>query len=375
MAHQHVALFYTLNYYLADINRVHQPVCSMITSLKSIELLGEYVAVLSTPEVKHRNEMDDKTATMAQMDAVVAYVLSPDEVIIIQDDDGSCAETHWVRMIRWEGSWDRLSSQARDLPPEFRGLAFYASVAYYLPWFMKALLMSDPSLCEAPRWLGRSPLEVAIKGNQVDAVKLLIQRGASPAEDCVCNCSIEKGPDGTRSVWIVCCTVLQLAMHAKDTEIASCLLEAGALVDRLGQNASSMIDKSIFYPINKTKGWDGKVEFIGALTAVHHAILKDNQELRKLLLRHGAVIGLTGNHGLSALHWAVASREEALVQRALKGGVHPRIRSAEGETALDLAHRIKFNTAASMIANLDYWGELSEVVRSRKVYFAFKDNF
>ena len=164
-------------------------------------------------------------------------------------------------------------------------------------------------------------------------------------------------------------------MHAKDTEIASCLLEAGALVDRLGQNASSMIDKSIFYPINKTKGWDGKVEFIGALTAVHHAILKDNQELRKLLLRHGAVIGLTGNHGLSALHWAVASREEALVQRALKGGVHPRIRSAEGETALDLAHRIKFNTAASMIANLDYWGELSEVVRSRKVYFAFKDNF
>ena len=327
---------------------------------------------------------------MAQMDAVVAYVLSPDEVIIIQDDDGSCAETHWVRtirwegswdthwvrMIRWEGSWDRLSSQTRDLPPEFRGLAFYASVAYYLPWFMKALLMSDPSLCEAPRWLGRSPLEVAIKGNQVDAVKLLIQRGASPEEDCVCNCSIEKGPDGTRSVWIVCSTVLQLAMHAKDTEIASCLLEAGALVDRLGQNASSMTDKSIFYPINKTKGWDGKVKFIGALTAVHHAILKDNQELTELLLSYGAVIGLKDNHGLSALHWAVASREEALVRRALEGGVNPLIRSSEGEAALDLAHRIKFNTAASMIEKcLDYWGGPSEVVRSRKVFFAFEDDF
>lgn len=349
VAHQHVALFYTLNYYLADINCVHQPVCSMIASLKSIKVLREYVAVLSTPEVKYRNEMDDKSAMMAQMDAVAAYVLSPDEVSIMQDDDGSYAKTHWVRMVRWEGSWGMLSSQVRDLPPEFRELAFHASVSYHLPRLMTALLMSDPSLCKAPGWLDRSPLEVAIKGNQVDAVKLLIQRGASPNEDCACYCSIETDTDGTSSVSIACSTVLQLAMHAKDTGIARCLLKAGAQVDRLGQNADSMIDRRIFNPRDMTVSRDGKANIIGALTAVHHAILRGNKDLRELLLRHRADIDFKDNYGLSGLHWAVASRDKTLVRRALEGGVDPVIRSVEGETALDLAHRIKFIAATAII--------------------------
>ena len=357
VAHQHVALFHTLDYYLADIPLVHQPVCSMITSLKSIELLEKYVAVLATPKVKKRNDWDDKRVTMAQMDAVVAYVLSPDEVSIMHDGDGLHPKTHWVRMVRWEGSWNTLTEQAHDLPSHLRELAFYASAAYYLPRLMTALLTSDPSLCEAPRWLDGSPLEVAIKGNQVDAVNLLLQRGASPDEDCVRTCSIDKGTDGTRSIWIACSTVLQLAMHAKHTEIAASLLQAGAQVDRLGKNANPMIDRSIFSPLNTTVNWDDRVKEIGALSAVHHAILTDNKQLKELLVRNGALISLQDNDGLTALHWAVAAREKALVRRALEGGVDPGICSAEGETALDLARRIHFHDAVFMIGDrLRYQG-------------------
>ena len=216
---------------------------------------------------------------------------------------------------------------------------------------MTALLTSDPQLYEVPDWIEESPLVVAIQGDQVKAVRLLLQRGASPDQDCECRATIHwaAGVAGPRkSAWVTCHTVLQLAVHAVNREIVSRLLEAGADVNRLGNIDDSVLEEPVFNPQGTKE--DAVLGDLKGMTAVHHAILKDDQDLKEVLVWHGAKLSpRTNGLGLTALHWAVATSEPALVRRALAAGIDPHFRTPHDETAIEVALRIKFHAGEELI--------------------------
>ena len=72
-------------------------------------------------------------------------------------------------------------------------------------------------------------------------------------------------------------------------------------------------------------------------TALHSAVLKENIELVRLLVKNGANIDVVSNLGYTPLHYAVIRENSKLVQLLVELDANVSIKDNDGKTALELA--------------------------------------
>jgi ankyrin repeat protein len=109
-------------------------------------------------------------------------------------------------------------------------------------------------------------------------------------------------------------TPLQGAEEFGNVEVIAALLALGAPVDQAGE--------------------DG-------ITALDHAVLSNEIDVARLLIRSGANVNHADSFGMTPLLWAasVDFGDSAMLDLLLKSGAHADARSKQGLAAIDLAHK------------------------------------
>jgi uncharacterized protein len=154
---------------------------------------------------------------------------------------------------------------------------------------------------------GNTALMLAVKGGHVPAVSLLVDHRAD-ANRATC-----KGA-----------TPLGLAVFRSKVDLVKLLLMGGAKADQRGL-------------------MDG--------TPLLRAARAGNIEIVTLLLDAGAGVNETNRIGMTPLHGAASDGNTAVVKLLLKRGADPALKTAQGQTALDLARKAgKKETAAALDA-------------------------
>ncbi|MBI3118170.1 MAG: ankyrin repeat domain-containing protein, partial [Candidatus Hydrogenedentes bacterium] len=193
------------------------------------------------------------------------------------------------------------------------------------------LLLSQPGIkVDSLTEQQLTPLSLAVRGKQVNAAKLLVERGASlkitgknsnpplvaaagvGATD-IAKFLLEKGADPNLFLptsW----TALTAAIDGGNSELVDALLAHGADVNRADGD-----------------GW----------TAMHMAAMNGNLPLLERLLNSpGANISVATNEGRTLLHQAVKSDQLDVLKFLLERGMKPEVTNREGETALDFAREL-----------------------------------
>jgi ankyrin repeat protein len=170
-----------------------------------------------------------------------------------------------------------------------------------------------------------SPLYLAIRSAQLDAVRLLLARGADPdgttpkgqslvlytlnMPDAL-EALIEAGADLEVVNAEGLSPLLIIAGQGGGVKVAEILLKAGVDVNRLGP--------------------DGK-------TPLHGAVWGRNVEMVKLFLSHGAEVNVHGASGDTPLHYAIQYGAAEIVKGLLDAGADPNARNDAGQSPLDWA--------------------------------------
>lgn len=154
-------------------------------------------------------------------------------------------------------------------------------------------ILADGAVVDEPSGRRReTALHVAVGRGRVEAVKVLLEYGASP-----------KSQDWAGDT----------ALHrAWDVRIAELLLGAGAEIESRGG---------------------------GGGTPLHRAAASGSEEVVLLLVRKGANVNARTGNGYSVLHYAAITRKRKLVEALVEAGADASIRTPEGETALDILNR------------------------------------
>ncbi len=122
-------------------------------------------------------------------------------------------------------------------------------------------------------------------------------------------------------------TPLIAAAGAGQREVVQLLLDGGA--DLNAQSPERVITKGKKRPRKKIK-YGG--------TPLMHAVRGGHADVVRLLLEKGADFNATDDkHGLTALHWAVVHNQEAAMRVLLDKGASPGLKDRRGSTALALA--------------------------------------
>jgi uncharacterized protein len=188
-------------------------------------------------------------------------------------------------------------------------------------------LAADPDLANARDDKGDSAVLVATYHGKQDLVRLLLDRGARPSFFEACALGLEadvrrelhENPSAARQVAHDGWTPLHLAAFFGHPETVEALLDAGADVLAVSRNGEGNL------AINAAAA--------GPRTERRAAIV------RLLISRGSPVDGRGSPSGHTPLHEAAFNGDVALVRLLLESGADRRLRSGDGQTALEIADR------------------------------------
>ncbi len=202
-----------------------------------------------------------------------------------------------------------------------------------------------------PHSNGASPLHLAIENHQVEAVKQLINAGASvdikntqgvtPIDVAVMLDSFEltklllASEADPNTINVNGVTPLMLAVQRNNLPVVQMLVDAGANIDASTSGSisstplieSTAID-SVEVEITKfliSQGADLNLASSKGETALHYAVAKNNYFKVNLLISKGAALDVLSSDQLSPLHIATINRNKNLVETLLINGANPNI--------------------------------------------------
>jgi uncharacterized protein len=187
------------------------------------------------------------------------------------------------------------------------------------------MLTANPGLANARDDKGDSPVLVATYHGKPDLVRLLLDRGARPSffEACALGLDadvrreLQRDPSVVRQLAHDGWTPLHLAAFFGHPATVEALLDAGADVLTVSRNGEGNL------PINAAAA--------GPRADRRPAIVR-------LLILHGAPIDGRGSpSGHTPLHEAAFNGDVALVRVLLESGADRRLRTGDGQTALEIA--------------------------------------
>jgi uncharacterized protein len=188
------------------------------------------------------------------------------------------------------------------------------------------MLTANPGLANARDDKGDSPVLVATYHGKPDVVRLLLDRGARPSffEACALGLDadvrreIRDNPSAVRQLAHDGWTPLHLAAFFGHPATVEALLDAGADVLTVSRNGEGNL------PINAAAA--------GPRADQRPAIVR-------LLISRGAPVDGRGSpSGHTPLHEAAFNGDVALVRLLLESGANRRLRTGDGQTALEIAN-------------------------------------
>jgi uncharacterized protein len=189
------------------------------------------------------------------------------------------------------------------------------------------VLAGNPDLANARDDKGDSPVLVATYHGKQDLVRLLLDRGARATFFEACALGLEadvrrelrENPSAARQVAHDGWTPLHLAAFFGHPETVEALLDAGADVLAVSRNGEGNL----------------------AINAAAAGPRKERRPavVRLLISRGSPVDGRGSPNGHTPLHEAAFNGDVALVRLLLESGADRRVRSGDGQTALEIADR------------------------------------
>lgn len=207
----------------------------------------------------------------------------------------------------------------------------------------RQIIQVDPAAVNSPHQSGKMPLQIAIEQGQTDAVRLLLENGADPAQWTgsgdgplqraaalgladVVRLLLEHGPQtGDRDPAAVD-AALMLATRAAHVEVVRVLLEHGA-TNR--ENDTARADRPL-----------------------HEAARAGSAEIVALLLEHGANPNQENLRGETALHLAAREGRAEVVRELLRHGADPRSWNRDGKTPLHIAEENNHRDVAAILKGI-----------------------
>jgi uncharacterized protein len=178
------------------------------------------------------------------------------------------------------------------------------------------MLTANPGLANARDDKGDSPVLVATYHGKPDVVRLLLDRGARPSFFEACALGLDA--DVRREIRDNPSAVRQLAHDGWTPLHLEALLDAGADVLTVSRNGEGNL------PINAAAA--------GPRADQRPAIVR-------LLISRGAPVDGRGSpSGHTPLHEAAFNGDVALVRLLLESGANRRLRTGDGQTALEIAN-------------------------------------
>lgn len=178
---------------------------------------------------------------------------------------------------------------------------------------------------------------VAIKRDDVDTIRALLQRGFDPNT---------RNPDGEHG--------LALAIREPSLKVAALLVE----MPRIDLEARNQHDESLLMLASLKGQLDLCQQLIAkganvnkpGWTPLHYASTHGHVDIMNLLLEHHAYIDAASPNGSTPLMMAALYGTPAAVKVLLEAGADPLLKNDQGLTAIDFANRGQRAEAAQLIA-------------------------
>lgn len=258
---------------------------------------------------------------------LIPYVQDIVDIQRFYDDGGNLEDLPKVTLLMWAVFLERREiikdlieaganvnakspAEVRDIRPKFQDA---------LPYGFKRKF-----------FYGDTPLILAVKENNLEIIRDLIQAGADPNEN--------KG---------------ELLLKVEDTDVLQELVNLGADIEKYGGEALTLSRNFNLSQKLLELGADPNYTFIGQ-SPLLNATEDNNTEMIKLLLNYGADINIQDKEdGWTPLMVATYEGHVDLVRFLLKNGANPRLRSFQDKTAYDWALEAKKTNAEiqSMLQN------------------------
>jgi len=196
---------------------------------------------------------------------------------------------------------------------------------------MVRLLLQNGADANTKNEYGETPLYQAVKEDNVELVKLLIEKADLE----------EKNEDGE--------TALHRAVDLKNDELVELLLAAGAEVNSVDKQGKTVLMFASRLHFGNFRAIHNIVKLLLAAkasvnavsesgeTALSMAVERSNVELVKLLLASKATVNVRDNEGVTPLHLAALISDVEIVEILLKNGADVNAVDESGETPLTIA--------------------------------------
>lgn len=272
------------------------------------------------------------------LDEYVRFVKRNLQRLGLSSDSSLLACVHVVAMASWDIIGDQREKpsaikHAKKLAdskkyPELWQLLYFATVYNRLDRPMTNLLVRDRQLCSTPHILGTLPLEIAVRASNLEAMQILLNRGADPHEKA-----------STLDDSLLCLTVRMGNLQAMKVLIEYVDLEQRnakgytalhlAVIDQQEEMVLSLLGH----------GADVNTKDDQGISAIRSSIKCEQTTIFDILDRHGADLKVVTGKGKSLLDEAVRLKRETIVQTLLDRGLNPNHQGEDGESALLVAIR------------------------------------